>query len=211
MSSRQDRIRGAYRRAVGDHDYSRRDIKDYYSVKDLLPAISAAVPDVTLEEVCAARWEDQRLRHCPMEIEVEHAPYCLQVPTGDPTDADLIGPFDNYEQAQAFAEAHPDRCKAAQVRCMNTPAFEFLCEQHYKAEQRKRVRLVTKLGLTTNFLKHSDATPEDVIVQVSASVARDVAKFLERNCPLPHAAEICALLKTIAKTHTIAVRQREER
>ena len=54
--SRQDRIREAYGRAVGDHDYSPRSIEDYLSTKDFLPAIRAAVPDVTLEEVCAVRW-----------------------------------------------------------------------------------------------------------------------------------------------------------
>ena len=35
--SRQDRIREAYGRAVGDHDYSPRGIKDYHTIKDLLP------------------------------------------------------------------------------------------------------------------------------------------------------------------------------
>ena len=63
--SRQDRIREAYGRAVGDHDYSLRDIKDYHTIKDILPVIRAAVPDVTLEEVCAVRWEDEKLFHCP--------------------------------------------------------------------------------------------------------------------------------------------------
>ena len=95
--SRQDRIREAYGRAVGDHDHSPRSIEDYLSTKDFLPAIRAAVPDVTLEEVCAVRWEDEKLVHCPSEIELEHASYCLQVPTGYPTDPDLIGPFDTYE------------------------------------------------------------------------------------------------------------------
>jgi hypothetical protein len=49
--SRQDRIREAYGRAGGDHDHSPRSIEDYLSTKDFLPAIRAAVPDVTLEEV----------------------------------------------------------------------------------------------------------------------------------------------------------------
>ena len=57
--SRQDRIRDAYRRAVGDHDHAPRSIEDYLSTKDFLPGIRAAVPDVTLEEVCAVRWEDE--------------------------------------------------------------------------------------------------------------------------------------------------------
>ena len=59
-----------------------------------LPGHPRAVPDVTLEEVCAVRWDDEKLVHCPSEIEIEHAPYCLQVPNGYPTDPDLIGPFD---------------------------------------------------------------------------------------------------------------------
>ena len=46
--SRQDRIREAYGRAVGDHDYSSRGITDYHTTKDLLPVIRAAVTDVTL-------------------------------------------------------------------------------------------------------------------------------------------------------------------
>ncbi|MGB7278645.1 MAG: hypothetical protein WBD15_12970, partial [Pseudolabrys sp.] len=77
--SRQDRIREAYARAVGDHDHSPRSFEDYYCIKDFLPAIRAAVPDVTLEEVCAVRWDDEKLVHCPSEIELEHASYCLQV------------------------------------------------------------------------------------------------------------------------------------
>ena len=107
--SRQDRIREAYGRAVGDHDYSPRGIKDYRTIKDILPVIRAAVTDVTLEEVCAVRWEDKRLSLCPIEIETGHFPYCLQLPTGYPTDPDLIGPFDTYEDAKAFTEANPER------------------------------------------------------------------------------------------------------
>ena len=115
--SRQDRIREAYGRAVGDHDHSHAKHRaDYLSTKDLLPAIRAAVPDVTLEEVCAVRWEDEKFVHCPGEIEMEHAPYCLHVPTGHPTDPDLIGPFDTYEYAKAFTEAHPERCREAYIR-----------------------------------------------------------------------------------------------
>jgi len=116
--SRQDRIREAYGRAVGDHDYSPRGIKDYRTIKDILPVIRAAVTDVTLEEVCAVRWEDKKLSHCPIEIEMEHFPYCLQLPTGYPTDPDLIGPFDTHEDAKAFTEAHPERCREADIRCL---------------------------------------------------------------------------------------------
>jgi hypothetical protein len=127
--SRQDRIREAYGRAVGDHDYSSREVEDYYCINDLLPVIRAAVPDVTLEEVCAVRWEDdEKVCHCVREIEIEHAPYCLQVPNGYPTDPDLIGPFDTCEDAKAFAESHPERCRGARIRCIATPAFEILCE-----------------------------------------------------------------------------------
>ena len=140
--SRQERIREAYGRAVGDHDYSPRDVKDYHSIKDLLPVIRTAVPDVTLEEVCAVRWEDEKLCHCPSEIETEHASWCLQVPTGDPTDPDLIGPFDTYEDAKAFTEAHPERCKQASFRCMATPALEILCEHDFNF---RRARFASKL------------------------------------------------------------------
>ena len=194
--SRQDRIREAYRRAVGDHDHSPRSIEDYLSTKDFLPAIRAAVPDVTLEEVCAVRWEDEKLAHCPSEIEMEHASYCLQVPTGYPTDPDLIGPFDTYEDAKAFTEAHPERCREADIRCMATPAVEILCEHEFKAD---RARFASKLGVTSDVLKPPQA-PRDVIVKVSPTVARDVAQYLERNCPLPGVQEICALLKIVATT-----------
>ena len=107
--SRQDQILEAYRRAVGDHDYSPRDVEDYYCINDLLPVIRTAVPDATLEEVGAARWEDKKLNHCPCEIESMHGSWCLQVPNGYPTDPDLIGPFDTYEDAKAFTEANPER------------------------------------------------------------------------------------------------------
>jgi hypothetical protein len=82
--SRQDRIREAYGQAVGDHDYSPRETMDYYTIKDILPVIRAAVTDVTLDEVCAVRREDEKLYDCPKEIELEHAPWCLQLSTGDP-------------------------------------------------------------------------------------------------------------------------------
>jgi hypothetical protein len=140
--SRQERIREAYGRAVGDHDYSPRDVKDYHSIKDLLPVIRAAVPDVTLEEVCAVRWDDEKLCHCPSEIETEHASWCLQVPTGDPTDPDLIGPFDTYQDAKAFTEAHPERCREARFRCMATPALEILGEHDFNF---RRARFASKL------------------------------------------------------------------
>ena len=42
--SRQDRIREACGRAVGDHDHSPRSIEDYLSTKDFLPAIRARFP-----------------------------------------------------------------------------------------------------------------------------------------------------------------------
>ena len=148
--NRQDRIREAYRRAVGDHDHSPRSVEDYLSTKDFLPAIRAAVPDVTLEEVCAVRWEDEKLGHCPCEIELEHAPWCLQVPTGHPADPDLIGPFDTYEDAKAFTEAHPERCRKAYIRCLATPAVEILCEHEDKAY---RARFAGELGVASDVLK----------------------------------------------------------
>ena len=53
--SRQDRIREAYGRAVGGHDYSPRGIKDYRTTKDILPVIRAAVTDVTLTSTVPAQ------------------------------------------------------------------------------------------------------------------------------------------------------------
>ena len=203
--SRQDRIREAYGRAVGDHDHSPRSIEDYLSIKDFLPAIRAAVPDVTLEEVCAVRWEDEKLVHCPSEIELEHAPYCLQVPTGYPTDPDLIGPFDTYEDAKAFTEAHPERCREAHIRCMATPAFEILCELEFKAD---RARFASKLGVTSDVLKPLHA-PRDMTVEISATLAHEVAQYLERNCPLPGVQEICAFLKIAATTAGVVVYPRD--
>ena len=197
--SRQDRIREAYGRAVGDHDYSPRGIKDYHTIKDLLPVIRAAVTDVTLEEVCAVRWEDEKLCHCPNEIEMEHAPWCLQVSTGYPTDPDIIGPFDTYEDAKAFTEAHPERCWGAYIRCIATPAFEILCEHDFNAD---RACFASKLGVTSDVLKPFQA-PRDVIVKVRPSVAREVAQYLENNCALPGVREICALLRIAATTNCV--------
>jgi hypothetical protein len=88
-----------------------------------------------------------------IDDELKHAPWFLQVPTGDPTDPDLIGPFNTSQQARAFAEAHPDRCKQARVRCMATPVVELLYAELHAAKQRKRVGLVTELGLTSEVLK----------------------------------------------------------
>ena len=197
--SRQDRIREAYGRAVGDHDYSPRGIKDYRTIKDLLPVIRAAVADVTLEEVCAVRWEDKRLSLSPIEIEIEHFPYCLQLPTGYPTDPDLTGPFDTYEDAKAFTEANPERYGEAYIRCMATPASEILCEHSFNAG---RASFASTLGVTTDVLKPFQAS-RDVIVKVSPTVARDVAQYLERNCPLPRVQEICALLRIAATTDCV--------
>jgi hypothetical protein len=194
--SRKERIREAYGRAVGDHDYSPRDVKDYHSIKDLLPVIRAAVTDVTLEEGLRHTLGGREALSLPSEIETEHASWCLQVPTDDPTDPDLIGPFDTYEDAKAFIAAHPERCREASFRCMATPAFEILCEQESNF---MRTRFASKMGVTSDVLKPPQA-PRDVIVRVSPTVARDVAQYLERKCPLPHVHEICALLKIVATT-----------
>ncbi len=198
--SRQDRIREAYGRAVGDHDYSRRNVKDYHCINDLLPVIRATVPDVTLEEVCSVRGEDRRLSLCPVEIELGHAPWCLQVPTGWPTDPDLIGPFDTYEDAEAFTEAHPERCREANIRCLATPAYEILGEHH---DNFMRERFAGKLGVTSDVLKPYQA-PRDVTVEVNPKDAIDVARYLERNYPLPGVQEICSLLKIAATTQCVA-------
>ena len=56
--------------------------------------------------------------------------------------------------------------------------------------------------MTTDVLKLFQA-PRDVIVQVSPTVARDVAQYLERNCPLPGVQEICALLNIAATTDCV--------
>ena len=145
------------------------------------------------------RWDDEKLVHCPSEIEIEHAPYCLQVPTGYPTDPDLIGPFDTYEDAKAFTEAHPERCREAHIRCMATPAFEILCELEFKAY---RARFASKLGVTSAVLELPHA-PRDMTVEISATLAHEVAQYLERNCPLPGVQEICALLKIAATTDCV--------
>ena len=203
--SRQDRIREAYQRAVGDHDHSEHRLEDYLSTKDFLPAIRAVVPDATLEEVCAVRWEDEKLAHCPVEIEQEHASWCLLVPSGYPTDPNLFGPFDTYDDAKAFTEAHPEKCREADVRCFATPAVVILCEHEEKAG---RAYLASKLGVTSEMLKPRQA-PRDTIVSVSPTVARDIAQYLERNCALPGVQEIYALLKTVATTDCVVVHQRD--
>ena len=154
------------------------------------------MPDVALEEVCAVRLEDEKLCHCPCEIESMHSFWCLQVPNGYPTDPDLIGPFDTYKDAKAFTEAHPDSCREAYIRCMATPALEILCKLEFKAN---RARFASKLGVTSDVLKPPQAA-RDAIVEVSPAVAHDVAQYLERNCPLPGVREICAVLKIVATT-----------
>jgi hypothetical protein len=133
--SRDEHIQDAYAKAVGEHDTRALPIEDYYTIKDLLPGIRRDVPDVTLDEVCAARWRDTTIGHDPTEIEMAHCPWCLQVPTGYPADPDLIGPFETVDEAKAFARAHPGRCKDAELRCMTTPVVELLCK-HAKLERR---------------------------------------------------------------------------
>jgi hypothetical protein len=201
--SRQDRIREAYKRAVGDHDSSPQEIEDYYTINDLLPVIRAAVADVTLEEVCAVRWKDEKLYHCPIEIEVEHAPYCILLPTGYPSDPDIIGPFDTYEDAKAFTQAHPETCGEGCIRCMATAAAAILADHEFNTT---RARFASKVGVTSDVLKPFQA-PRDVIVKVAPTVARAVAKYLERNCQVPGTQEICALLKVAATTDCIVTPQ----
>jgi len=118
---------------------------------------------------------------------------------GYPTDPDLIGPFDTYEDAKAFTEAHPERCREAYIRCMATPAFEILCELEFKAD---RARFASKLGVTSDVLEPHHA-PRDVTVEITATLAREVAQYLERNCPLPGVQEICALLKIATTTDCV--------
>jgi hypothetical protein len=197
--SRQGRIREAYERAVGLHDYLPRAVEDYYTINDLLPVIRAEVADVTLEEVCSVRWEDEKLYHCPAEIEAEHAPCCILLSTGYPTDPDIIGPFDTYEDAKAFTEAHPATCREATIRCMTTSAALILFEHYSNAT---RARFASMLGVTSDMLRPPQV-PRDVIVKVSPTAARNAAQYLERNCLLPGVKEICALLKIAATTECV--------
>jgi Tol biopolymer transport system component len=125
---------------------------------------------------------------------------CLLLPTGYPGDPDLIGPFDTYKDAKAFTEAHPES-REAYIRCMQTPAFEILCEHEFKAD---RARFASKLGVTSEVLKPHQA-PRECTVEISATLAHEVAQYLERNYPLPGAQEICALLKTVATTAGVVV------
>ena len=132
----------------------------------------------------------------PVKSKWSMPPGASKCRTATPTDPDLIGPFDTYEDAKAFTEAHPERCREADFRCMATPAFEVLCEHEINAD---RARFASELGVTSDVLKPRQA-PRDVIVEVSPEVAGDVAQYLERNCPLPGVQEICALLKVVATT-----------
>jgi hypothetical protein len=198
---RQDQIWEAYRQAVGDPDYSSYAVRDYPKIEDLLPDILAAVPDVTLEEVCAARLEDEKIGHDPWEIELEDPPYCLLVPTGHPTDPVLIGPFDTYKDAEAFAKAHPERCSEARIQHMARPASTVL---YLHEENAGRTNLANKLGVTSEVLK-PPRLPRDAIIEITPAAARDVAQYLERDCTLPRVQEICELLKTAATTECIVI------
>jgi hypothetical protein len=40
------------------------------------------------------------LDHCLAEVLLERSPWCMLVPTSDPTDPDIIGPFWTYENAK---------------------------------------------------------------------------------------------------------------
>ena len=77
---------------------------------------------------------------------------------------------------------------------MITPAVAILCEHKFKAD---RARFASKLGVTSDVLEPVHA-PRDMTVEISATLAREVAQYLERNCPLPGVQEICAFLKTAA-------------
>ena len=86
-----------------------------------------------------------------------------------------------------------------------TTAFEILWEHEFNA---KRTGFSTKLGVTSDVLQPRQ-TSRDVNVKVNPTAARNVARYLERNCPLPEVHEICALLKIVAAT-ACAVYPREQ-
>ena len=60
-------------------------------------------------------------------------------------------------------------------------------------------RFASKLGVTSDVLEPPRA-PRDMTVEISATLAHEVAQYLERNCPLPGVQEICAVLKIVATT-----------
>jgi hypothetical protein len=58
----------------------------------------------------------------PVEEALERSPWCLLVPTEDPDDPDIIGPFSSGEEAIIWSRNYP----GAIVRAMASPEFEVL-------------------------------------------------------------------------------------
>ena len=79
------------------------------------------------------------------------------------------------------------------------PPSRFSASIEFKAY---RARFASKLGVTSDVLEPPHA-PRDMTVEISATLAHEVAQYLERNCPLPGVQEICALLKIAATTDCV--------
>jgi hypothetical protein len=58
----------------------------------------------------------------PVEGALQRSPWCLLVPTGDPDDPDIIGPFTSYEEAEIWSLTRPGSI----VLKMGSPEFEEL-------------------------------------------------------------------------------------
>lgn len=73
----------------------------------------------------------------PVEEALERSPWCLLVPTDDPYDPDIIGPFTSYEEAKIWSQTY----RGAVVRKMASPESEVLlrlqCEE-IEAWRRRR-------------------------------------------------------------------------
>jgi hypothetical protein len=72
------------------------------------------------------------LDHCLSEILQERSPVCLLVPTSDPTDPDIIGPFYSWKSAEHWqaelAKRYP-RYLDAKIRQMATVETEIAAIQ----------------------------------------------------------------------------------
>lgn len=58
----------------------------------------------------------------PIEDALERSPWCLLVPTDDPDDPDIIGPFTSGEEAKIWSQTYPD----AVIRKMVSPELDVL-------------------------------------------------------------------------------------
>lgn len=61
----------------------------------------------------------------PVEDALKRSLWCILVPTDDPDDPDIIGPFNSGKEAEIFSQHYPD----AVVRSMASPQFELLCRE----------------------------------------------------------------------------------